>query len=132
VHLLARLRQDRAVSDVMRSIKAGSSRWVHRTFSTHRHFAWQNGYAESFAGRFRDELLNAEVFADLREAKALSAMWRNDYNHRRPHSSLGYRTPAEFAASLAGPPLRLGAAPLACAAPQQATEHAPTLIATGT
>jgi len=93
---------------------------------------WQNGYAESFAGRFRDELLNAEVFADLREAKALSAMWLNDYNHRRPHSSLGYRTPAEFAASLAGPPLRLGAAPLACAAPQQATEHAPTLIATGT
>ena len=94
---------------------------------------WQNGYAESFNGRFRDELLNAELFADLREAKQLSAMWRNDYNHRRPHSSLGYQTPAEFAASHAGPPLRLGAAPLACATAQHATEsQTPTLITTGT
>ena len=93
---------------------------------------WENGYAESFGGRFRDELLNAELFADLREAKALSSMWRNDYNHCRPHSSLGYRTPAEFAASLAGPPLRLGAAPLAYAPAQQAMEHPPTLITTGT
>jgi len=94
---------------------------------------WQNGYAESFNSRFRDELLNAELFADLREAKMLSVMWRNDYNHRRPHSSLGYATPAEFAASLAGPPLRLGAAPLACATAQPATEPKDlTLIATGT
>jgi len=59
---------------------------------------WENGYAESFHGRLRDELLNAEDFADLREAKVLGAAWRNDYNHRRPHSSLGYRTPASFAA----------------------------------
>ena len=94
---------------------------------------WQNGYAESFVGRLRDELLNAEQFADLREAKALSAMWRNDYNHRRPHSSLGYRAPAEFVASLAEPPLRFGAAPLACATAQQAKENlTPTLIASGT
>jgi len=94
---------------------------------------WQNGYAESFGSRLRDELLNAELFADLREAKALSAMWRNDYNHRRPHSSLGYQTPAEFAASLARPPRRLGAAPLASAPGQQATESdQPTLIVSGT
>ena len=94
---------------------------------------WQNGYAESFAGRLRDELLNAELFADLREAKALSTMWRNDYNHRRPHSSLGYQTPAEFAASLAGPPLRLGAAPQASTPAQQATESDElTLIRPGT
>lgn len=100
---------------------------------------WQNGYAESFNSRFRDELLNAELFADLREAKALSVMWRNDYNHRRPHSSLGYRTPAEYAAqfrgrgSLAEPPLRLRAAPCASATAQQATEPSTlTLIAPGT
>ena len=94
---------------------------------------WQNGYAESFGGRFRDELLNAELFADLREAKQLSAMWRNDYNHRRPHSSLRYQTPAEFAASHAGPPLRLGAPPLAYATAQHATEsQTPTLITSGT
>jgi len=59
---------------------------------------WENGYEESFHGRLRDELLNAEDFADLREAKVLGAAWRNDYNHRRPHSSLNYRTPAAFAA----------------------------------
>lgn len=61
---------------------------------------WENGYAESFGGRVRDEFLNAELFADLREAKMLSALWRSDYNHRRPHSALGYQTPAEFAASV--------------------------------
>jgi len=64
---------------------------------------WENGYAESFHGRLRDELLNAELFADVREAKALAASWKNEYNHRRPHSSLGYVPPAVFAATLAVP-----------------------------
>ena len=59
---------------------------------------WENGYAESFHSRLRDELLNAEVFASVREAKALTAQWREDYNHRRPHSALGYQTPAAYAA----------------------------------
>ena len=58
---------------------------------------WENGFVESFHGRLRDELLNAELFADLREAKFLAARWQEQYNHRRPHSSLGYRTPAAFA-----------------------------------
>ena len=58
---------------------------------------WENGYAESFHSRLRDELLNAELFVDLREAKGLAERWRGDYNHRRPHSSLGYQTPAEYA-----------------------------------
>jgi len=76
---------------------------------------WENGYAESFHGRLRDELLNAEVFADLREAKALAAAWKHEYNHRRPHSSLGYVPPAVFAATLAEP--AVGAAPLPPARP---------------
>jgi len=59
---------------------------------------WQNGYAESFNSRFRDELLNAEVFVDLPDAKNMAGYWQNNYNHRRPHSSLDYLTPAEFAA----------------------------------
>jgi len=59
---------------------------------------WENGYAESFHGRLRDELLNLEVFANLAEAKALAAHWRHEYNHVRPHSSLDYATPAAFAA----------------------------------
>jgi putative transposase len=60
---------------------------------------WENGYAESFNGRLRDELLNRELFATLADAKALAEAWQLDYNHRRPHSGLGYRTPAEFAAA---------------------------------
>jgi transposase InsO family protein len=70
---------------------------------------WENGYAESFHSRLRDELLNAEVFADLREAKALAASWRHEYDHHRPHSSLGYKPPAVFAAGLRRP--ENGAAP---------------------
>ena len=58
---------------------------------------WENGYAEAFHSRLRDEFLNAEVFATVGEAKVLGEMWRSDYNERRPHGALGYRTPAEFA-----------------------------------
>ncbi len=60
---------------------------------------WENAYAETFIGRFGDELLKREVFASLLEAKVLIEDYRNHYNQRRPHSALGYRTPAEFAAS---------------------------------
>ncbi len=59
---------------------------------------WENGYAESFNSKVRDELLNAEEFGSVVEAKVLAKGWRQDYNHVRPHSSLGYRTPAEYAA----------------------------------
>jgi transposase InsO family protein len=69
---------------------------------------WENGYAESFHSRLRDELLNTELFMDLHEAKGLAERWRSDYNHRRPHSSLGYRTPAEYAAQLTKPTERNG------------------------
>ncbi len=62
---------------------------------------WQNGYAESFNSRLRDELLNAEVFENVPEAQTLGAQWRNAYNHHRPHSSLGYQTPTEYAAGCA-------------------------------
>lgn len=62
---------------------------------------WQNGYAESLNARLRDELLNAELFTSLVEAGHLAREWRRDYDTKRPHSSLGYLTPAAFAASLA-------------------------------
>ena len=55
---------------------------------------WENGYCESFNTRFRDELLNGELFYTLREAQILIAQWRIHYNTVRPHSSLGYRPPA--------------------------------------
>jgi putative transposase len=54
---------------------------------------WENGYIESFNGKLRDELLNREVFTTLTEAEVLIEQWRMDYNHIRPHSSLGYRPP---------------------------------------
>jgi len=55
---------------------------------------WENGYVESFNGKLRDELLNAEIFETLLEAKVLIEAWRVEYNTVRPHSSLGYRPPA--------------------------------------
>jgi len=96
---------------------------------------WQNGYAESFNSRLRAELLSQESFADLAEARQVGGWWQNHYNHRRPHSSLGYMPPARFAASLGPAPLRVGAAPLPCAPPAQAIESStqnPTLITAGT
>lgn len=58
---------------------------------------WQNGSVESFNGTFRSECLDREWFSNLREARILVEQWRWEYNTQRPHSSLGYRTPAEFA-----------------------------------
>ena len=55
---------------------------------------WENGYVESFNGKFRDEFLNGELFYTLTEAKVLTERWRNDYNRIRPHRALGYRPPA--------------------------------------
>ena len=55
---------------------------------------WENGYCESFNARFRDELLNGEVFYTLKEAQIIIEQWRRHYNTIRPHSALGYRPPA--------------------------------------
>ena len=57
----------------------------------------QNGHVESFNGRLRDECLNASCFRNLADARAKISNWREEYNDQRPHSSLGYRTPNEFA-----------------------------------
>ena len=55
---------------------------------------WENGYCESFNARFRDELLNGEIFYSLKEAQIIIEEWRKHYNTKRPHSALGYRPPA--------------------------------------
>lgn len=59
---------------------------------------WENPYIESFNGKFRDECLNREIFRNGREAQEVVENWRREYNEFRPHSSLGYLTPAEFVA----------------------------------
>ena len=57
---------------------------------------WQNGTAESFNGKFRDECLSMEWFRNRTEAKVVIEQWRQHYNEVRPHSSLGNQTPAAF------------------------------------
>jgi putative transposase len=78
---------------------------------------WENGYAESFHSRLRDELLATELFASVDHARACVNAWREDYNNYRPHSSLCGLPPAEFArrcaASVpAAPPLQQHSDPL--------------------
>ena len=58
---------------------------------------WENAYIESFHDKLRDECLNREIFGSLWEARVVIEQWRLYYNAERPHSSLGYQTPAEFA-----------------------------------
>jgi putative transposase len=76
------------------------------TFADDRKINWhyiapgkptQNAFIESFNGRLRDELLNETLFPSLSQARASLAAWRTDYNTERPHSRLGWQTPAEFA-----------------------------------
>ena len=57
----------------------------------------QNGYIESFNGKFRDECLNEQWFQTLHQARSATAIWRQDFNHVRPHSSVGRIPPARFA-----------------------------------
>src|SRR5215475_13128159 len=96
----------------------------------------QNGYIESFNGRMRDELLNESLFLDLERARKIVTAWVADYNTRRPHSSLGYRTPAAYADHLTATghraPLHEGSAhwPVAHTAPM-GVSTAEALIAAG-
>ncbi len=57
----------------------------------------QNGYIESFNGKFRDECLNEQWFETLAQARSAIGLWRQDYNEVRPHSSVGRMPPARFA-----------------------------------
>jgi putative transposase len=68
----------------------------------------QNGHIESFNGRFRDECLNHNWFTTLADAKEKIERWRMEYNEERPHSSLAYRTPEEFAKDCSEPTNRMG------------------------
>ena len=72
-----------------------------RTLYIQKASPWENGYVESFNGKLRDELLNRELFLSVPEARYVLDEWRAEYNHRRPHSSLNWQTPAAYAAKLA-------------------------------
>jgi putative transposase len=96
----------------------------------------QNGFCESFNGRMRDELLNETLFFGLDHARQVIGAWSDDYNTARPHSSLGYQTPAAYAATLTATgarlrnPDQLRRAPVALTAPQ-GVSTAEALIAAG-
>ena len=83
-------------------------RWAHDRQVQHRFITpgkpSQNGFIESFNGKLRDECLNENEFINLQHARELIETFREDYNHCRPHSSLGDLTPAAFAGQkIAGP-----------------------------
>jgi putative transposase len=93
------IRSDNGPEFIARAVK----RWLEasgvRTLYIEPGSPWENAYSETFISRLGDELLKREVFTSLLEAKVLVEEYRNHYNRERPHSALGYRTPAEFAAS---------------------------------
>lgn len=92
------IRSDNGPEFVAREV----TRWLSRASVTTLFIAkgspWENGYVESFNSRFRDELLDRELFLGLEDARWVIDRWRLDYNHHRVHSALDYQTPAAFAA----------------------------------
>jgi putative transposase len=92
------LRSDNGPEFVARAV----TRWLERagvkTLFIAKGSPWENGYVESFNSRFRDELLDRELLVGLEDARWVVDRWRLDYNDQRPHSALGYKTPAAFAA----------------------------------
>ena len=95
------IRSDNGPEFIARAIQRWTKQLSIETLYVEPGSPWENGYAESFHSRLRDEFLATEVFESLMAARELTAAWRDDYNHHRPHSSLGYVAPAEFAARCA-------------------------------
>jgi transposase InsO family protein len=88
------IRSDNGTEFTAKPVRTWLSRLGVKTLYIEPGSPWENGYIESFNGKLRDEVLNREVFDTLMEAKVLVERWRREYNHVRPHSSLGYRPPA--------------------------------------
>ena len=92
----AGLRSDNGPEFIAKAIRAWLAAEGIETLYIEPGAPWENGYAESLNSKVRDELLEREEFASVLEARVLGRAWRQQYNEVRPHSSLGYRTPAEF------------------------------------
>jgi putative transposase len=90
----AYIRSDNGAEFTAKAVRAWLERLRVQTLFIEPGSPWENGYVESFNGKFRDELLNRELFYTLTEAQVLVERWRRNYNWVRPHSALGYRPPA--------------------------------------
>ncbi|MPZ15932.1 MAG: IS3 family transposase, partial [Chloroflexi bacterium] len=90
----AYIRSDNGPEFVARAVRQWLGRIGVQTLFIEPGSPWENGYIESFNGRLRDEFLNGERFDTLLEAQVLIEAWRHEYNEVRPHSSLGYHSPA--------------------------------------
>jgi len=92
------IRSDNGPEFIAQAVKRWLEVWGVKTLYIEPGSPWENPYSETFISRLGDELLKREVFTSLLEAKVLVEGYRNHYNRERPHSALGYLTPAEFAA----------------------------------
>lgn len=90
----AHLRSDNGPEMVAKNLRRWLAGMGSKTLYIEPGSPWENGYCESFNGKFRDELLNGEIFYTLREAQVVIEQWRRHYNTVRPHSALNYRPPA--------------------------------------
>jgi putative transposase len=93
------LRRENGLEFIATAVKEWLAASGVQTLYIERGSPWENAYVESFNRRLEDELLGRELFTSLTEAKVLVEQYRLEYSHERPHSSLGYQTPAEFAAA---------------------------------
>jgi putative transposase len=93
------IRSDNGPEFISEAVRSWLARRGTRTLYIAPGSPWEDAYSETFNSRLRDELLDRELFETLKEAKVIVEDHRLDYNHHRPHSSLGYRTPAKFAAA---------------------------------
>lgn len=90
------LRSDNGPEFIAHAVRAWLAGQKTRTFYIDPGSPWQNGFRESFHGRFRDEFLYGTLFANVAESQVLSEGYRREYNTERPHQSLNYLTPVEF------------------------------------
>jgi putative transposase len=88
------LRSDNGPEFVAKDLRKWLAKTGAKTLYIEPGSPWENGYCESFNSKLRDEFLNGEIFYSMKELRVLAERWRVHYNTIRPHSSLGYRSPA--------------------------------------
>ena len=105
------IRSDNGAEFIAHELPAWLAREKIKTIALEPASPWQNGFVESFHGRFRDECLNREQLWTLTEARVVIEDFRIDDNTRRPHRRLGYRSPVNYAAQLTAVPTPVGLRP---------------------